>query len=920
MAVKDPLPTFLIGVGQAGIEILESVKKTVPEEEAAYFDYLAIDSNIADLNNSAIEKTLYLEPPDTLVERQKDRFPFLAEDIKFGVKGAERQRPVGRFKLDNPDEPSFTDNFETIQGHIRRFRRAHSDDLTQQNRHINLLLVNSLSGGTGSGTYPLLTAITHYLAENIRDRNQMFAYLAGFGIVSEFEFGREIKDLPGDDGRFYANSYASLRDLQRLLNAGQDGPLRLPVHSRRITEDSADKGTSDAIDAAMEENAFEFEFPPFNDYFLIGVNEDLIHGERSFVGNERYDQVIDNQVAEAIYTIAKQGHAMENISGVSDTDSRVGTIVQREVSVPHEKIIEYHETKQEIAQLETLLFAGQELQDVVDFDELSDDLEPDTDEELDTVKFLVRNPTVVFEMMDEEQARKQKSEIHEQIDTTLGGGLNIVNRTPADIDDLLGEVEQANDLRVIPYVLDVVEGRINEQEPAVRENREEVVREMWQHYELSSHPEFGDVSSLTQRERNLQDFLREEIEETREELEMAEESFWDGLPGIRGRREKLEDRLSERKGALERLREVTNDYQRLQTLDDTITERRAVIERRLKKKKRNLGDARDYLKSLKNELTDPDSGRRLAQMPVTESALEELTLEELRNDLTDIEAYIEEGYVDRDDFLSAVARRYEQGYEEDERLVLQVADDDEVDDELAGQYFALGGGETKTYIEYTESNEDVIEFDKVQIAVSESDFNRYSDERYDPHRVKFVTYVRTGPVEILKIYRELQSYAENGDLDELVERRWGGDHRLAFAYPEWYGHEIQRRFSVEQTIELVFPPEPKLEHVLFETDDEAELKHEFISRNGVVSYLYQGVMWQNYEDGATPFRGWKSKLEEVGIGWQYIQELSPPSEEKRQWLAGNVEWEELVDACRDAFEEHEGLKVKFVELQEVMGD
>lgn len=914
MAAKEPLPTFLIGVGEAGIETLETVKERVPGEEAGYFDYLAIDSNNEYLGNSSIEKSLYLQQPDRLVGRMQDRFPFLTEDIQFGVKGAERQRPIGRFKLDNPNQPSFSDNFESIEGHLRRFRQEHSTDILEQNKHINIILVNSLSGGTGSGTFPLLTAVIHYLAESIRENNQMFAYFAGFGIVSEFEFGRDIKDLPGDDGRYYANSYAAMRDLQRLLDAGDEEPLRLPVHSRRLTDDATDQGTSSAIEQAMNENAFEMANTPFNDYFLVGVNEDLIEGERAFVGNERYDQVIDNQIAESIYTLAKHGDAMENISGVSDNDPRVGTVTETEVRIPHRKLVDYHETQREIEELETLLFAGQGLEEVIDSDVI------DGDEELDPVRFLVRNPSVVFETMDEERADQKREDVEKTIDGTFGGGLNVVNRTPRDIDDLVEEVEQAHDLRVTPYVLDVIEDRVGEQVPAVRENREETVREMWQHYELSSHPKYGDVSSIEQRVRNLEDFLNEQIEETRVELETADESFWDGKPGIKGTREKLEARLSDRKEALEKLQEVITDYESVQTLDSAVTERRADIERRLKEKKRDLADARDSLKSLRKELEEPVSGRRVAQMPITEAALSSMTLEELQHDLTDINAYVEKGYVDEDDFKTALARRFEKGYEDEEKLVLQIADDADVSDELVREFNELGREETTTYIEYNEANEPVVEFEKVQIGVSESDFNRYTDDRHDPFSVKFVTYVRTGPIEILKHYRQLDTYANEGDLDELVGARWGGDHRLAFAYPEWYGHDIQRPFNVDVNLELPFPTPPSLEYVDLGVEDEGELRHEFISRNGIVSYLYHGVNWKNYEDGATDFRGWKAGLEEVGIGWPYFQELSPPAEEKRQWLAGNREWEELLEAYREAFEEFESIRVEFVEEPEIAGD
>jgi len=897
MAGKEPSPTFLIGVGQAGIEVLETLKRHVPEEESAYFDYLIVDSNMSELNSSSIEKNLYLKTPDTLVGTHREEFPFLTNSMRFGAKGAERQRPVGRYKFDNPEEPSFSDVFKTIQRNVNRFRQDHQTALTSSNKHINILLVNSLGGGTGSGTFPILTGILHHLAENIRNRNNMFAYLGGFGVVPEFEFGRDIKQLPGDDGRYYANSYAALRDLEHLLNADANDSLRLPIHSRH--DPDGDTSTSDAIDAALEENAFEFDTQPFNDYFLVGVNEDKIEGEQSSAGLERYDQMIDNTVAESIYTMAKHGDDMENVSGVSDTDPRVGTVVETEVEIPHETLRTYCETKSEIEALESLLYAGRSSLEA-------------TDSDLDAIEHLVRNSDVVFEQLDPEEASETKREVREIIDNSLGGGVNMVNRTREDIASVLDQVEAEHDLRFVPFALDEIESALDEQEPKVREKREETVSEMWKHFELSSHPEFGDVSRVNQKARNLFDFLRGRIEDTKVELEEVEESFWDGKPGIKGREEKLNSRLSNLKEALERLREVEDDYDGLNDLSDGIVDQRAEIESRLKHKKRELGDARDDLKSLRRELTDPDqSGLRIARMPLEPEALEEVTLEKLETDLTDIESYLDEGYVDRDDFLEAIARRYERCFQKEPRLVLDVDEDDAPDDAL--NYFqSLGMIETDMYIVYDDDNEDAISFERVSTA--SSGYNRYTDDSYDSHRVKFVAYVRTGPVDVLRLYQELDSYADDGGLDDLVAQHWD-DYRLAFAYPEWYGRDVRSVFGTDKTIQLPMPPEPKLEYVQLETGaaDEGELKHEFISRDGVVSYLYQGVLWDNYEDGAIGFRGWKQALDGVQLGWNAVQELSPASEKKRQWLAGNVSWEELLEEYAREFEDREGIKIEFVD-------
>jgi len=50
--------------------------------------------------------------------------------------------------------------------------------------------------------------------------------------------------------------------------------------------------------------------------------------------------------------------------------------------------------------------------------------------------------------------------------------------------------------------------------------------------------------------------------------------------------------------------------------------------------------------------------------------------------------------------------------------------------------------------------------------------------------------------------------AENGRLDELSGHEEQG-HKLSFAYPEWYGDDVQEAFGIDTETGLSYPPEPE---------------------------------------------------------------------------------------------------------------
>ena len=906
MVRSDPLPTFVVGVGQAGIAVMETLQEKLSEDERDFFDFLVLDSSMKELNDSPIEKVRYLETPSNLVGRDIDDYPYLTDEMAIGATGAERQRPVGRYKLDNP-EGSFSDHFRRIDDQLDDFRSTYNDRLRAGDNHINIFLVHSLGGGTGSGTFPLLTGVLHYIAEKIRDDNQ-FAYFAGVGVVPEFDYGLGVKALPAVDMRYYPNTYAALSDLDHLLSVrgrDPDDPLRLPVWSRRF--DDRDGSSSGTIDAAMSENAFEFETQPFNDYYLVGVDEDRISGRLGGSRTETYADVIDNTIAEGLYTVSKLGAGMENISGVSDTDPLVGTIAQAEVAVDIEHLREYCETQDRIDELTDILYAGRD----------PEAFEAESDGERDAVERIVRNPEVVLETLEDEEnedgtskAREVENDIHSRISRTMGEDMNMLSREVDKIDEVVDRVREEYDLRYIPMTVAEIERRLEELVPKVKRRRQEVVSDLWSYYDLSSDPQFGGASGVAGKSTNLEDFLHTEIESNQERLQETDPSFWDGKPLKDGARETLEGYISEDRQSLEELSEVQDEHSTLERFLRRVDTLRHEAESDLRDKRSGLETAKADLRDLTRLLTEDRRSPRVGYLPISEDRLEGLTTEQLEG-LGNLKAFVDNDFIDEDQLRDALASRFQSALAGDERILS--VDDERPSDDLLDQYVNMGRTQVRTYVLYNEVNEQVVDLGRVSTATS--GINRNTTAKDDPYSVTFVSYARMGPLTVTSLYQDLHEYAEGGDLDRLVPE-WDNDHRRSFAYLEWYDKDVRRAFEISDDITLHMPPELDVDAVDrvglgIDTDDEGEFKNELVRREAVTSYLYQGVDWDGFGGTGVDFEGWREDLDEVALQWQALRNISPGADEVRKWLGGRTTWEELLEEYAARFEDLESVKVTF---------
>jgi hypothetical protein len=804
--------------------------------------------------------------------------------MKSGAKGAQRQRPIGRYKIDNQESPTMSDIFDDIDRRIEDHYLDTQDTLQQGVDSMNLFLIHSLGGGTGSGTYPLVSAMVNEAAQRVANDYNIFVYTGAIGIVPKVGQDPSLKDLRGEP-RYYANSYAALEDLRKLIETQSGEPLRLPVYARRYAEAPGEEAmsTNRVISQALETNGFPLHSPPFDNYFIVDINQDKISSDDPS-GNETYAEMIDSTVAESIYALSKFGPSTENF--VTQTNETIGTVAETEIAVPYEELQEYCRIKERIATLEDQLFAGDD----------------GVDSQL-RIQKIARNPETVLDTVEDPET--VRSELDERADD-LGDGITLHNRDRAQVRKLIDDIKTKYSLRFVPLALDILQDRFDEALLEMQEEHEEVVSELWMDYNMSADSEFGGthVSSVNARARNLRDYFEANIEETEQLLEELEPSFWDGLPIIEGERETEEAWLETLEDDLERLMEEDQKKEQLESLASFVANKREEAETTLEDKSNELMELRTNLRSERRTLTDTSrQARRVGYLPIEEEAIDGLDTETLA-EFDSLSDFVGD-YIDESFLQTALETQYEDSFAWHGTIMNR---------DFSGLDVGPGRPYNQTWLLYSEENRDVVE---TRHLTTEGEFLESSGESMnyitDPYRLKFVSFTRQGPLEALETYRKLKDYAERGALDQYIPGNL--TYRHAFAYPEWYSRDIRQAFDLKDEVTLPYPPEPDLGAVDKRPEESGgEFKNRIVT-NGISLYLFEGVRWEDYsaEGDGEPFLGWGEDLDEVGLGFQALQHCSPDAETKHGWTSGQIEWETVVGTYCNNIAELEDVEIEFEE-------
>jgi len=339
--------TLVIGIGTAGVNVLNTLHDEMEndliarqEDEKEYgsitrevddIHFFAIESSTGDSAHNIAESKSFrhtksykyhlLNAPSKFNLDINDH-PYLLPDLDVSGQGAKRNRVISRYFIDSTDEFARNDNlFSKLSDELTYLYGANSNTA-------RIWIIHSLSGGTGSGLFPLISIWLKNQFYDYKTTNPQFdLFMCGIGFYSKLQNNSTSNMLKGEE-RLYSNSFAAMRELNKLL--WPDSPHietnpTLTLYSERNPNDRTIKLERE-IDKTTE------VFPAFDKYFLVGVDE-----------KKALDKIYLNRLnimsVECLRNLLFQS---EN-QGLLDraAEGRLGSFDEREVRINYEGLKEY---------------------------------------------------------------------------------------------------------------------------------------------------------------------------------------------------------------------------------------------------------------------------------------------------------------------------------------------------------------------------------------------------------------------------------------------------------------------------------------------------------------------------------------------------------------------------------------------------
>lgn len=922
----EPAPTIVVGVGQAGINVINGLHDSDGmgwgDQYNKYFDYVAVDSSSNEVRNAPDKATqVVLQSPQRHKKADQQAYPYLTEDLQVNEKGAKRQRPIGRYKLDNTETPSWDAHFEAISNAIRNHMRACRQDPDINAKQLNVVHVHSLGGGTGSGTFPLIAHMLNEITDALQGAaGGMNIYTAGVGVVPEVVHNLDTLNPPGDN-RYYANAYAALKDLEKLIDASPDDPLPVYLYSRLADiHEQLNAFNIDRLD-----HQAEITSSPYRHYFLLGVNEDQIDGDNKMGGPETYRSMVNNTIVAAIYGLSMYGNEIENWFETAEGNVQFGSFGQTQLSIPIEAIRDYCSLEESLETLRTEVASEGDDREGVLGEKRQEKIQ-----ERDALQAILDDPSEILKEFDESEAIR--GDVTEQVERRIKPGNNVTETTKGDIDTIVENLSGTYDDRLLAYALDRAEERVEAEGEGVRESWREVVNSKYKQLEVASEDGYGhNVATTSEKAGELQRYLNEKIDELEEAIdEQEDEGGWldidlfgdpdhqDWLNAYRKHREDLNGYQQARDQLKALKKEIRT--QREQILQDTIRPRIDRLNEEIEGLRAEINQKRDELTEIQEdkedkiaEITDAEYGERIGLLALDEEKVRnELDRETLEQELTSLVSFDENGFLARD-LADRIEGRIGQSYAWDSALMSWK---DESDVQNIGE-------RTKAvrdiWMLNSEENSDLPEFDVT--GAGRHEFRRSGEggdsifPRFeDPYTIQFLSYTLDSPLTDLQVYADLEEAAKEGWLDAIIDV-WT-DYRLAFAYPEWYDRDIQKVFAIETSTEV--PKLPELDETKIRVEkDGGELKN-WISSHGIASYLWNGDEWDDFSGYITvdgyDHVGWKHYLrDEYDLTYNDMRDVVPSGRTAKLWHADQISWDDLLKEVRENLITKHGVDMELTE-------
>ncbi|MFQ6120732.1 MAG: tubulin-like doman-containing protein, partial [Methanosarcinales archaeon] len=446
-------PAVVIGVGQAGLNVVQTLYDMVSSGEKKYFRFIAIDSNRDDLNKSIKSDDILkitLDKPIGDFKPIISECNYLYEDLELRGTGVTRQRALGRFLLDYED--NYKKVYNNLSSTISNLAEIHRDDLYASGQVImSIYIIHYLGGGTGSGTFTLLSAMVHNISRNVLESKRKGYFIAGIGFLpSATNLTLSVLDI---DKYYFANSYAALMELKKLGEINSKNPLIIPLFNRKVDEE------------------IKIATKPFNKYFIVGLNEEELNEVKKKRQSERYMQQRNEVVANAIYSLHKWPKGADNRWLHPITS--FATFGQAELHIPIEQVKEYVKLREEIIELNG---------------KLSKDIEE--------LNFEYRNEIEELN----KRLGKEISETKYSLDSTFNGEIrirSIEELNEEKLSNLCQTIKQNYGLISVEYIAEKITKNLEERRNDAIKELEKYINDLWIEYEMEQ--EYPDTISFEEK-------------------------------------------------------------------------------------------------------------------------------------------------------------------------------------------------------------------------------------------------------------------------------------------------------------------------------------------------------------------------------------------------------------------------------------
>lgn len=776
------VPTYVIGVGGAGIDVITELRERTVESEQSqsHITVAAVDSDRATLDDVPAGVTkVYLGSDGGVVGDTCRLYPYLSDDLIIPADGANRLRNVGRYTLDSPSSPGFQSHFDTFSRRLEQFIDNQETSLSSEQQRYTVVVVASLAGGTGSGTLPLLLGMLDTIRNELTARKGVNIELVGIGIVPPLRFDPEYTAPPVDPVE-YPNTYGALRNLATLFDADEHDPKTIPVYSTLSTSYPGDTGAAErGGDTGVE---FELTSPPLDACWLVSTTPPT-------TVRSQVSRTVDvaPTVAETVCALSRYA-AVDAVHGswISTAgDTSVGTFGHATLSVPHQRLREYCEQKQRRTDKQARLKRF---------------VEPKLTEQRTTRETLA----AALETRPDTAAQSEidwLERLSSSLDSDPDSVYNLVTAfDPEAVGDSLAALVSREGLRS-GLVVGLALKRAVSAGPStsIRSRGRRIVAALSSEYgvETAEH----NSASLTERLKTQTSALEEQIERHRRQQENQSPGVRDLLPSVhpvlRSKRQQLAQKRrvleSEREKlvnvqlklrALQRVEAVIDD--KLRKIRDEIRARLADVDRELayfvgerERLSREVAELDRNIRSLRNTLVHPSSDGKARYLALDREALSETTLDTVENKLSSIDAYQGYGLLANGEMIQNGLMRC---YRDSRGWPPAVARHE--------QSAAVSSSYEKTLVLYHESNKSAVEAGLQSVTDPDTvraSSNPTAEFTNDPYCIEFVSLRYGGHPESLAGFHRLEEMATAGFLKSMSGAYRNPSQTLA--YPKLYNND-----------------------------------------------------------------------------------------------------------------------------------